>query len=839
VTDQRNDDAELLAVTLENARSIFLARQRAEEELVQARDALAQQSHLLRVTLASIGDGVITTDPAGRVVMLNSVAAELTGWTAAEAQGRPLGDVFQVISERTRQPVPNPAERVLREGRIVGLANHSLLIRRDGTETPIDDSAAPIRDDQGQILGVVLVFRSIAERRRADEALHGTQARLAAIVESSQDAIISKGLDARILSWNTGAERLFGYTAEEIIGQSVLKLIPDDRQDEERMILEQLRRGEQIEHYETVRITKQGRRIDVSLTISPVRDEAGRIVAASKIARDITARKRAARRLAVQNGISRTLADSASLAEAAEGILRLICEQLDWDVGELWYLDERGTRLRHLELYHKPDVLDARFEAASRGRTFERGVGLPGRIWAEGRAICIPDVTRDNNSPRARVAIADGLRGAFGFPIRLYESVLGVIVFFSREVREPDAELVEMMTAVGSQVGQFAERQRAQAALRDADRRKDEFLAMLAHELRNPLAPIRNAVQIVRAKAPREPDLQWATDVVERQIHQMTRLVDDLLDVSRITRGKIVLRRELVDLAAVIGSAVEASRPLVEKWGHKLTVTLPPEPIPLEADATRLAQVFLNLVNNAAKYTDPGGRIAITAERHGQHVAVVVRDSGIGIPADSLRTIFEMFAQVERSIERSEGGLGIGLTLVRRLVEMHGGTVEARSAGAGQGSEFEVRLPLAAARVDRASPGLAPGDTQPRRVAARRILIVDDNQDAADSLGLLLRMSGNDVETAHDGVAAVESATAFRPDIVLMDIGLPRLNGYEAAQRIRQQQGGRNIILVAVTGWGQEEDRRRCLEAGFDHHMTKPVEYEALQRLLAAAVRAP
>jgi CheY-like chemotaxis protein len=293
----------------------------------------------------------------------------------------------------------------------------------------------------------------------------------------------------------------------------------------------------------------------------------------------------------------------------------------------------------------------------------------------------------------------------------------------------------------------------------------------------------------------------------------------------------VELRKQRVELADILKSAIEASRPLIEKWGHELVVSLPLQPVRLEADPTRLAQVFLNLLNNAAKYTDQGGRIELTAERLPEHVAVHVKDNGIGISSEMLRSVFELFAQVDRSMERSEGGLGIGLTLAKRLVEMHGGSVEARSDGPGLGSEFIVRLPIAT-DILVGGPVAASGDA-PVPTTTCRILIVDDNYDAANSLGMLLRMLGNEIQTAHDGLEAVRAVAAFHPDVVLMDIGLPKLNGYEAARQIRVEAGGEGPRLIALTGWGQEEDRRRSLEAGFDHHMTKPIDFDKLQELLA------
>ena len=370
------------------------------------------------------------------------------------------------------------------------------------------------------------------------------------------------------------------------------------------------------------------------------------------------------------------------------------------------------------------------------------------------------------------------------------------------------------------------------AELSEADRRKDEFLATLAHELRNPLAPIRNALEIIRLTGDHGPAVERARAVMERQVRQMARLVDDLLDVSRVRSDKLELRKERIELAAVIASAVETSRPLIDGNGLQLTVELPGEPVWLDADLTRLAQVFMNLLNNAAKFADRGGPIGVSAQVRQGEVVVTVKDSGIGIAADHLASIFELFSQVGSSFERSQGGLGIGLTLVRRLVELHGGRVEARSDGLGRGSEFIVHLPVmrpaseVAARAD--AVDAAPG---PRLT----ILVVDDNRDAAHSLATLLDVMGHVTHTAHDGIAAVRAAASVGPDIVLLDIGLPGLNGYEVARAIRAEPWGRRMLLLALTGWGQDTDKRKSQEAGFDHHLVKPVDPAALAGLLARA----
>jgi PAS domain S-box-containing protein len=489
------------------------------------------------------------------------------------------------------------------------------------------------------------------------------QSLLAAIVASSDDAMVSKTLEGIILSWNAGAERIFGYSAAEAVGQSIMLIIPPDRRDEERMILDRLSRGERVEHFDTIRMAKDGRLVDISVTVSPIRDAANRVVAASKVARDITAQKR------------------------------------------------------------------------------------------------------------------------------------------------------------------------AEQALREADRRKDEFLATLAHELRNPLAPIRNSLHILRLAGSSDPAVDRVREMMERQVNHMIRLVDDLMEVSRITRGKIELRREHVELAAIIRSAVETSQPLVASGGHQLALAIPPEPLMLDADPVRLAQVFANLLNNAAKYTPHRGQIWLTVRRENDEVVVSVRDTGIGIAADKLPRVFEMFTQIHGTHRNSHSGLGIGLTLVQSLVQMHGGSVSASSGGPGMGSEFVVRLPLA-------TEGLPAEEDEPReRHSASlplRVLVVDDNHDAADSLGVLLTFLGVEVQVVHDGPSALQALTTFRPALVLLDIGMPGMDGYEVARKIREQPAFRDLMLIALTGWGQEEDRRRSHRAGFDYHLIKPTDLEALQALISS-----
>jgi two-component system CheB/CheR fusion protein len=373
-----------------------------------------------------------------------------------------------------------------------------------------------------------------------------------------------------------------------------------------------------------------------------------------------------------------------------------------------------------------------------------------------------------------------------------------------------------------------------EAALREVDMRKDRFLATLSHELRNPLAPIRNAAQILGSPALPPERLRWAQAVIQRQVKHMSWLLDDLLDVARITQGKLELKKAPVSLNSIVDAAVEAARPLLDEKMHHLIVDLPPDSPTLDADPLRLAQVVSNLLNNAAKYTDPGGRIELSARVAINALSMTVRDNGIGIPPQSLDRIFEMFAQIDSQSSRTEGGLGIGLSLVKGLVELHGGSTEVASAGIGQGSEFTIRLPLPALDLDAAQANAA--DAMPHAATGRRVLIADDNKDAADSLAMLLEIEGYEVRVAHGGHAALALAQAFRPEVALLDIGMPELTGHEVATALRKEPWGKAIQLIALTGWGQERDRQQALEAGFNHHLTKPIDPVKLEALIASTL---
>ena len=403
----------------------------------------------------------------------------------------------------------------------------------------------------------------------------------------------------------------------------------------------------------------------------------------------------------------------------------------------------------------------------------------------------------------------------------------------NRVLQRANSELEQANRTLQNEV---AERARIEEALKEADRHKDEFLAMLAHELRNPLAPILNAVQLMRKKPMADPQLAWSRDVIERQLGHLTRLVDDLLDVSRITRGKINLTREPVDVGSLVARAVETVQPMITERGHQLTVEVPREPIRVNGDALRLIQALGNVLANAAKYTERAGQISLIVQQVNETVEIRIRDTGIGIPSALLQRIFDMFTQLRSETSRSQSGLGIGLALVRKLLEMHGGTVTASSEGVGLGSEFLITLPVI---PDETASMSAAGQAKVNGTGAstaarvrRRILVADDNSDALESLATLLELGGHEVFSASNGALALESAERHLPDVALLDIGMPKLDGYEVARRIRAQPWGRRITLVALTGWGQESDRRRSGEAGFDSHLVKPLDLDKLTELL-------
>lgn len=683
------------------------------ETMHRARLRAEALPELLRVTLACIGDGVITTDARGKVDFLNQVAKALTGWTLEEAVGRPLTEVFHIVNQETRAQVENPALRALREGTIVGLANHTILIARDGTERHIADSAAPIRigttggHEAGKAAGAVLVFRDITDHHRAEEALHASEIRYRRLFETAKDGVLI--LDAHTGKITDANEFMCGLTGREkseILGSELY----------------------QIGMY-----------------------------------KDIEENKAAFREL------------------------------------------QRTGYLRHdhLPIHNR------------RGEKVE--VELVANVYKEGDGLVAQCNVRDIS----------------------------------------ERSLLEKAVAVQAE------------ALAAQARAKDEFLAMLSHELRNPLAPIRAAAHLMRLQEGGEgaavnPILHQAREIIERQVANLTKMVSDLSEVSRVISGRIRLDLRAVDVKQVVEHAVQSATPLFEQRKHAVSVSSCTEPVWAHADATRLEEVLVNLLNNAAKYTPDGGRIAVACELRregGKDYAVVrVRDNGVGIEESLLPCVFDLFTQGDRSLDRAWGGLGIGLSLAHRLITMHCGTIAAQSAGAGKGSEFTVKLPLLTVPLDQSTterlrpsaqtPGPAVARDGGVKAAAVRVLVVDDNIDLVTMLCGTLRLKGYIVQSAYTGPEGLRIAQEWRPDIALLDIGLPGLDGYEIARRLRADnvrgvaasgEGGvvtggavARMKLIAITGYGRDDDIVLAKQAGFDGHLTKPVEFQDLEKMMAA-----
>lgn len=1119
----------------ERKRSEDNARRFAEEAAArrvaeQSAGVIQQQRERLHVTLESIGDAVISTDVEGHVTFLNPVAETLTGWKSEDAVGRPLDDVFHIINEHTRQPVENPALRALKDGIVVGLANHTMLIAKDGTERPIADSAAPIRDAKNNVFGSVLVFRDVTQQSRAEqhrnarlaatqilntsssvddasesvlktmcesfgwdvgfywslneerdalvcrqswgrpdvavdefkqtscnrqftkaeglpgriwatgkpawildiaqddnfprlasalrydlhsaigcpivlanetlgviefftkriraadadlletmttiagnfgqfierniaqERLRQSEKELAEFFENASVGLHWVGPDGTILRANRAELELLGYPPDEYIGHNIAEFHVDE--DVICDILRRLTAKEELHGYEARMRCKDGtvKHVSINSNVLWTDDE---FIHTRCFTRDITERKEAEAALRDSDAQFRQLADS--------------MPQIVWTAdpgGNIDYLNRRWTEFTGFpdtvgnegwaSILHPEDAGPAadRWAAClNNGNAFEMEVRLldrrrhnyrwhlirtvavhdecgkvvrwfgtstdiqeqkraeeSARYLAEASAalagvvdfestlqkvakLAVPyfadwsavDVADNGGLRRLAVAHRDpakielahelerqypsdlqaesgiggvlrtkkpemvseitdemlvqgakderhlqlirslGLKSYICVPLILSDKAFGALTFATAESgRTYSDEDLALAVDLANRSAVAVENTQLYEALRESDRRKDEFLATLAHELRNPLAPIRNSLQILKLRRADEDTVERSLDMMERQLHHLVRLVDDLLDVSRVVRGKIDLRKEKVELATIIARAVETIQPLIDANNHHLTVHSPSDSVLLNADPVRLSQVVANLLANAAKYTEPGGNILIDAERDGESAVLRVRDDGIGIDKNLLAHIFDLFVQADHTSTRSQGGLGIGLTLVKNLVELHHGTVQARSEGLGKGSEFVVRLPIARGANNEGDgrERLAPAHG-PTPGTGFRLLVVDDNHDAANSLAMLLTLKGHEVAAAYSGSAALELVKNYEPDLVFLDIGMPGMDGCEVARRLREDVRERRLILVALTGWGQEEDRKRTTEAGFDYHLVKPPDATALEAVLA------
>lgn len=1068
---------------------------------------LHDQPDWLRVTLSSIGDAVITTDNKGYITFLNPVAQLLCGWSKADAVGQSLELVFRIINEKTREIVESPSQRALRDGVIVGLAKHTLLIARDGSERPIDDSAAPIRNAAGDVRGVVLVFRDVTQRKQQETliqqsrgVLQESERLLLQIIDSLPAAVYTTDAEGRITHFNAACVELSGRAPiigsdEWCISWKLFRADGTVLPHESCPMATILHGGQIVEGEELIIERPDGTRRWIEPHPTPLRDANGVITGGLNMLLDITDRKSSQEHL-------RAIEQRMHLAIEATSVglweWNIITDEIRWDAqmfriygiapsndGFIAYstwasavmaedlpnqeaaLEETVRRLgsndREFRIIRRNDGECRYIQSVETVRTNANGnpewvVGtnlditeqkraesqlresehrqraildtMPQKVftatpdgkidyynpqWGEYLGLPITDFlgsgwkqfvhaddlaanvqawqySIDTGEPfefKSRFRRADGnydwhinrakaMRNNAGAIVkwvgsntniqvlkiaelavhvsenryrRLFETAKdGILIvdFTTGKIVDANPFMTELLGYTHEefsglelwQIGLFSDKTANESAVRelqingylryehlplesndgrrievevvansyqedsksviqfnvrditdrsrlekllrgqacelsDLHRRKDEFLAMLSHELRSPLAPIANAVQLLGLQPGNESRIQQqARLIIERQLRQLQHLVDDLLEVSRITTGRVQLRLERCTVSTIVNGAIETARPLITQRRHELSVIVPEEPIWLFADAARLEQVLVNLLSNAAKYTDEGGHLWLTVETEdyefvrpdyqtssaadrgkldypshhpsfaisdaaaahsrrsgGTPCAVIrIRDTGVGIDPSLLPRIFDLFTQAERSLDRSQGGLGIGLALVHRLTELHGGTVEATSV-LGKGSEFIVRLPLPTTELPHSS--LSPLVAGLLPVRPLRVLVVDDNPDTVLSFSMLLEAHGHNVRTASDGLAAIEVADAFKPDVMLLDIGLPGLNGYEVAKRVRTHPDLKQTVLVALTGYGQDSDRQTSLEAGFNHHLVKPAILEQLLQILA------
>ncbi|MBV8312401.1 MAG: PAS domain S-box protein [Planctomycetaceae bacterium] len=700
------------------------------------------------------------------------------------------------------------------------------------------------RSSTGRPASIVGVATEITERKNHEQALRRNEDRHRALIASEKhlrrvldSLFIFVGVltpDGTLIEANKGPLEAAALSPEDVLGKVLWDTYwfnhSPEVQDQLRAAIDRANRGEPSRYDVDVRMAG-GVMMTIDFMLVPLRDEAGQIQFLISSAVDISERNQAEKALRKQNERLRLLWETAGILFSTnnsdamiQGLFEKISDHLRIDTCLQYMVNEQADALC---LQFCTGVPADALPSLSR---LDFGQAICGGV-AQSRHPFMATFIQQTEDARVRLVKAFGIRTYACNPLVANGQVLGTLSFGSRSRDRFDDDELEFMETITNYVTVAYERMRLLSQLHERDRRKNEFMAMLAHELRNPLAPIRNAVQYLSLKGLSDPDVNWAREMIDRQVTNLVHLIDDLLEISRITRGKIQLHKELISLSSVLSHAVEAVQPAISEKRHVLSLDLSSDALPVFGDPTRLEQIFVNLLANAAKYTDDGGFIDVIARRDGDRAVVRVRDNGIGIPPEMLGRIFEPFAQVDQSLDRSKGGLGIGLTLVKSLAEMHGGSVLATSAGSGLGSEFTLWLPLSR---EVAEPARNDHEPLPSAVAKQltRILVVEDNPDAATGIGKLLSTCGFEVKIAHDGKAGISLARSFRPEVVLLDIGLPGMSGYEVVRAFRELPELHGLRLIAVSGYGQEADRIRSREAGFEHHFVKPVDFEALKAYL-------
>lgn len=731
---------------------------------------------------------VFMLDPMGQILSWNPGAERIKGYKPAEIIG----------SHFSRFYPPEALARGLPEHELAVAAAHGRFedegwrLRKDGSAFWANVVITRMVGPDGKLLGFSKVTRDLSERRKQELALRDSEERFRLLISGVKDYAIFM-LDPRgiVATWNTGAEHIKGYSAREIIGSHFSRFYPPEAI--QRNLPETELRGATMQgrfEDEGWRVRKDGSRFWANVIITAIRNPAGQLIGFSKITRELTERRRHEDKLRQSEERFRLL---------VEGVKDYAIMMLDNE----GFLTSWNAGAEHIKGYSAAEIIGKHFshfypsEALVAGKPWEElnTARREGRLELEGWRV-----RKDGTLFWANTivtALQDSQGRPFGFAM----------------------------------ITQDLTRRRHAQVLAETAQRMHEFIAMLAHELRNPLAPIRNAVALMGRKGMNDPTLEAMRQTIDRQSIQLTRLLDELLDVNRIARGQFDIQREPLDIREVVARAVESSRPLIDSHRHSIQVKIPDQPVPVIGDGVRLTQALVNLLNNAAKYTAEGGKISLTLSLRSAEIEVRVRDSGKGIEGHMLEKIFDLFVQVDPSSQDAQGGLGVGLALVRRVVELHGGSVQARSEGKGRGTEFIMRLPGSIQELRAVGTASDPSEEALQRL---RIMVVDDNKDAADTLDLFLQSMGQVACSVYDGASALAVAQSFQPDVVLLDIGLPQMSGYEVAHALHAQKNGvSKPVLVAITGWGQDADKNRADAAGFQYHFVKPMNENVLRAVLA------
>lgn len=781
---------------------------------------LPQEHEWFRVTLASIGDAVIATDTAGQVSFMNSVAEALTGWTSAEARGKPLDIVFNIINEYTRKPAPNPVGRVLREGIVVGLANHTVLISKGGAEYPIDDSAAPIRDPGGTIVGVVLVFHDITERKKTEAALMDSERRFRLMIDAVKDyALFMLDTTGRVASWNAGAERIKQYRAEEIIGSHFSRFYPpeDVQSGKPEWELKAAIKDGRVED-EGWRVRKDGSRFWANVVITAIRDEAGRLLGFAKVTRDVSERKKALEQLRVSEERFRLLIQG--VKDYAIFMLTPEGRVASWNTGAQRINGYAPDEIlgKSIAVFYPPEVVAA------------------GKIERE-LVLAEKEGSFEEEGIRVR---KDGSRFFADVILTAIKDDAGKLLGFAKVTRDI-TERKKAEQALRESNEELERRvQERTAELEKANRLKDNFLATLSHELRTPLTPMLGWARMIRSGQLDTAGVDRGIQVIERNVQLQTRIIEDLLDISRIVAGKLQIESKPVGLAQIIEAAMEVVRTSAEAKSIGFEFKMLGSVGPILGDPARLQQVVWNLLSNAIRFTPNHGKVTVELRKAGGQAELRIIDSGEGISAEYLPHVFERFSQADSSSRRRHGGLGIGLSIVKHLVEQHGGTVEASSPGLGKGATFTVRFPVSnQVLVPDAAYPLGSVATASKPLSGVRVMIVDDEHDSREFIQMVLTQFGADVLPIDSAAAALARIEAFAPDVLISDIGMPGQDGFDLIRALREREHptGKVTPAVALTAFARAEDRQRALDSGFQVHLPKPVEPAELMRVVSQLAR--